>query len=170
MSQYILSMRDAVTNASVQAERWDSKEKRFKNHIANLEEELAKLKIQNANARRENTESVSSIQSKLKEAKDHAHQIVRKYNDALDQSGQRHILRQTQTDRYLPPNMLSIDDIWILSTDRSYRGWDEESASQFPFLFSHLQGTHSCRRSDSFCSISLSLLRFARYAFMQVRA
>lgn len=80
-------MRDAVTNASVQAERWDSKEKRYKNHIANLEEELAKLKLQNANARRENTESVSSLQSKLKEAKDHAHQIVRKYNDALNQSG-----------------------------------------------------------------------------------
>jgi chromosome segregation ATPase len=76
-------MRDAVMNASVQAERWDSKEKRFKNHIANLEEALAKLKLQNANARRENTESVSSLQSKLKEAKDHAHQIVRKYNDAL---------------------------------------------------------------------------------------
>ncbi len=83
-------MRDAVANASVQAEWWDSKEKRFKNHIANLEEELAKLKLQNANARRENTETVSSLQSKLKETKEHAHQIVRKCNDALDQS--RHIV------------------------------------------------------------------------------
>ena len=80
-------MREAIENTSLESSRRDKEERRLRGMIESAEEARGRYQIKLKETKREATAKIRALEVKLKEARRECNQIVRKYNDALDQSG-----------------------------------------------------------------------------------